>query len=114
MMNSVDPPPMSTTSCRVLRVGQGMGHAQVNQAGLFAAGDDFDRKAQCRFGLGQELGAILGHAQGIGGDGTHRARLEAAQALAESGPGRQCRATGKDRPGFLSALSPAARRLPAP
>jgi hypothetical protein len=71
MMNSVEPPPISTTSC-CLRVGQGVRDAQVDQPRLFASGDDFDREAQRGFGLHQELRRILRHAQGVGGHGPHR------------------------------------------
>ena len=54
-MHSVEPPPMSITSRsssarRRLRVG----NAEVDQAGLLAAGHDFDRMAERGFGRHQE------------------------------------------------------------
>ena len=64
---------------------QGMHHAGVNQACLFASGDDFDGEAQCGFGLRDEFGNVFCHAEGVGGDGAHLFCGKAAQAFAEFG-----------------------------
>ncbi|MCY1232082.1 hypothetical protein D9M72_445550 [compost metagenome] len=57
---------------------------EVDQPRLFAPGDHFDREAQRAFGLDQELGRVLGHAQRIGGDGAHLVGRELAQPVAEA------------------------------
>ena len=59
-------------------------HALVDQPGFFAPGDDVDREAQDAFGLRQELGAVAGLAQGLGGNCAHVVLLEAGQPLAEA------------------------------
>ena len=51
---------------------QAVGHAQIDQAGLFPASHDFDRKSQRDLRFGEKLAGVLGHAQGVGTDGTHR------------------------------------------
>ena len=66
-----------------------MGGAQVDQPRFFAAGDHFDREAQQRLGLGDEVGGVLGHAQGVGAHGAHLRRGEAAQAFAKAGQAGQ-------------------------
>ena len=63
MMNSVEPPPISTTSRLCPAVGRGVRGAEVDETGLFAAGDDFDGEPQGVFGEGQEFTGILGHPQ---------------------------------------------------
>ena len=83
MMTSVEPPPMSMTA-RLLGEGQGMDHAREDQAGFFAAGDDFDGEAQRGFGARQEIAGVAGDAEGVRGHRAHAVGVEAAQAFAEA------------------------------
>ena len=61
-----------------------MRHADVDQTRLFAPADDLDGKAENRLGTLDELGRILGHAQGIGRHGAYRAGREPTQTLGKS------------------------------
>ena len=58
--------------------------ADVDQARLFAAADDLDRKAQRLLGQRQEIGGILGDAQRIGRYHAYRRRRKTAQAFTET------------------------------
>ena len=82
-MNSVEPPPMSTTRRLLLRGRQRMRDAEVDEARFLAAGDDLDREAERLARLAQECRRVLGHPQRIGADRAHRVPRQAAQALAE-------------------------------
>jgi hypothetical protein len=68
---SVERPPMSTTRRRS-RAGLQPGHAGIDQAGLLAARDHLDRKAQRGLRAQQEGVAVARLAQGLRG---HRAHL---------------------------------------
>ena len=68
---------------------QGVRGTEVNQAGLFTPGDDFDRKSQRLLRLRQKRRDILGHTQGIGSNGANGSTVESAQALAEATQGGQ-------------------------
>ena len=68
----------------LVRIGQGVRNAHVDQPRLFASGDDFDREAQRGFRLHQEVRRVLGHAQGVGGHGPHRFERIVANALVEA------------------------------
>ena len=68
-----------------IAVGQQVRNAQVNQAGFFATGDHFDRKAQNLAGLSEEYVTVSGFTQGLGGHGTHMRRAESGNALAKPG-----------------------------
>jgi cytochrome P450 len=48
-----------------------VGHALVNQAGFFGAGNDFDGKAQDVAAAFQKLFTVFGFTQGLGGYGAH-------------------------------------------
>ena len=67
-----------------LGFGAHVGHTEVDQAGLLAPGDDLDRMTQGLGGVGEELLAVVRHAQGVGADRAHRAARHAAQTLAEA------------------------------
>ena len=60
-----------------------MDHAREDQAGFFAAGDDFDGEAQ-RLRRGQEIAGVAGDAEGVRGHRAHAVGVEAAQAFAEA------------------------------
>ena len=62
-----------------------MDDAGVDEAGFFAAGDDFDGKAEGGFGFGDERFDVFGDAEGVGGDGADLFGGEAAQSFAEFG-----------------------------
>ena len=47
-------------------IGQSVSNAHVNQARLLPTGNNLDRKAEGGLGLHQEVGRVLGHAQGVG------------------------------------------------
>ena len=51
-------------------------HAQMNQAGFFLAGDDFDIGTQRGGGAGNELVLVAGIPDGRGGDGAHGFHLQ--------------------------------------
>ena len=61
-----------------------MDHARKDQAGFFAAGDDFDGEAQRGFGARQEIAGVAGDAEGVRGHRAHAVGVEAAQAFAEA------------------------------
>ena len=61
-----------------------MGHADVDQPGLFASGDDFDREPQGNFGGVEKAGCILGLAQRAGSDAANRSFREALETLAKA------------------------------
>ena len=65
-----------------------MRHALVDQPGLFLAGDHFDGEAQDGLGPRQELVAVAGLAQGLGGHGPHLLLAEPVQPLGEAGQAR--------------------------
>ncbi|MNN20474.1 hypothetical protein D3C81_1337550 [compost metagenome] len=54
-------------------VGQGMGHAKVNQAGFFTTGDDFHRVAKDGFGAADEFATVARLAQGVGANDAYGA-----------------------------------------
>ncbi len=66
------------------RLAHAVGHAAVDQARFLHAGNDLDLVAQRALGRGDESGALLHLAQGIGADHTHPLRRDAVQALAEA------------------------------
>ena len=68
----------------VRRRRQRMRGADVDQTRLFAPADDLDGKAENRLGTLDELGGILGYAQGIGRHGAYRAGREPTQTLGKS------------------------------
>jgi hypothetical protein len=71
---------------QLLRLGRlRMGHAQVDQARFFAAGDHFDGVAERGFGGHQERLRRGQLAHGIGRHRAHALRRDVADALAESG-----------------------------
>jgi hypothetical protein len=76
---------------------QGLRGAEIYQAGLLDAGNDFDRKSEGLLRFGDELARILRLAQRIGTDDPKRARQPSARSLA----------SGVNRP---LASSPAASR----
>ena len=55
---------------------QGVGCAEVDQAGFLATGNHLDRKAQRVLGALQKGGRIAGDPEGVGGHRTHGVRLE--------------------------------------
>jgi hypothetical protein len=74
----VDHQPLSRAHRQTVR------HAQVDEAGLFAAGDHLDRVAERRLGGPQEDAAVAHLPQGVGADRAHRVVRQGAQALAEA------------------------------
>jgi hypothetical protein len=94
MMNSVEPPPISTTSRLPWQAGASRG-AQVDQSRLFPAGNDFDGEPKRRLGLDQELRGILGHAQRICRHGAYLVGREVAQAVTEASQGLDTAAAGR-------------------
>ena len=71
-----------------------MGHAAVNQARLFAAGNDFDRLPECGTGAQQEGVAVFRLAQGLCGHGAHLGRRQALQALRKAAQAGQAALAG--------------------
>nr|AMK59572.1 conserved hypothetical protein [uncultured bacterium UPO75] len=65
-------------------VRHAVGDAQINEPRLLDAGDDFDGMPQRALGIEQKTRAIGGPAQRVGARRAHRARRQAAQALAET------------------------------
>ncbi|MCY1355898.1 hypothetical protein D9M69_423360 [compost metagenome] len=65
-------------------VRQGVGNTQVDQARFLAAGDDLHRVAEDFFGAVDELGAVVGFAQGVGADDAHGAFRQAGDHLGEA------------------------------
>ena len=66
--------------------------AGVDQAGLFAPGDDLDRMPQHALRAREEGVAVARLAQRLRGHGTHLLRRTALQALARTAPGTPARA----------------------
>jgi hypothetical protein len=75
---------MSTTRRRSSVTGKLCADADVNQPRFLAPGNDFNRKAQRGFRFFQERVCIFRHAQRIGAEGAHVARLKTAQTLTET------------------------------
>src|SRR5690606_18452712 len=73
----------------VVRGGQVLDHAQVDQPGFFLAGNDFDRETQGLFRRGQDLGRVASHPEGIGGHGADVGGRKPAQPFAKAPQGRQ-------------------------
>ena len=69
--------------------GQRIGHAHVDQASLFLAGDDFDRVADGLLGQRQEDGAIARHAHGRRGHHAHGIEFETGEDGAKALQARQ-------------------------
>ena len=67
-----------------LRIGQRVGHADIDQTRFFTARDDLDRKTQRGLGANQKLRRILGHTQGVGSHRPHLVRIEPGQSLAKA------------------------------
>ncbi|MNI62502.1 hypothetical protein D3C73_1178280 [compost metagenome] len=65
-------------------VGQGVGHAQVDQARFFAAGDHFHGVAEDRFGTLDEFVTVARLAQGVGANDTHGPRWHAVDQLGKA------------------------------
>lgn len=86
-----------------------MDHARKDQAGFFAAGDDFDGEAQRGFGARQEIAGVAGDAEGVRGHRAHAVGVEAAQAFAEAFQHRDGAFDGLVAKA-LSVSSPAASR----
>jgi len=63
---------------------QGMADAEIDQARLFAPGDHLHGVAQCRLRPGDEVGGVVGPAQGVGGHHPHVLRREVAQPLTQA------------------------------
>ena len=89
MMNSVEPPADVDDQTLVGRHRQRMRGADVDQASLFAAGDDLDRKAKRFFSQRQKFRCILGHAQRVGCNHAHSPAVEPAKAFAKTPQGVQ-------------------------
>ena len=66
------------------RVGQGVGDAQIDEAGLFAARDDLYRMAEDLLRADDEFVAVAGFAQGVGAHDAHRAQGQAVDQLGEA------------------------------
>ena len=69
---------------RVAVVLQGVGHAEVDEAGFLPAADDLDAVAEGLLGAPDEAAAVARLAQCVGADDADVARREFAQALAET------------------------------
>ena len=67
----------------LVRLRQQVGHALIDQARFFPAGNHVNRKAQDGVGPGQESVAVARLAQGLGGDGANLGLRQAGQAFAE-------------------------------
>lgn len=65
-------------------VGQGVRHAEVDQARLFTAGDDLHRVAEDGFGTLDEFVAVARFTQGVGADDAHRACRHAVDQLGKT------------------------------
>ena len=75
-------------SARLAR--HGVRDAQVNEARLFHAGDDFNRVPESGARAFEEGLLAVRHAQRIGADDAHAAGAHVAQALAEALQAREC------------------------
>ena len=64
---------------------QRAGHAAIDQAGFFFAGNDLNRKAQQLAAAFHKLLSIDGFAQGLGGHGTHLRGFKTRQAFTKAG-----------------------------
>src|SRR5690606_34082596 len=64
-------------------IGQGVGHAEVDQAGLLAAGDDVHPVADDLLCPAQEVGPVAGNPQGTGRDDAHGAGRQTIDHLGE-------------------------------
>ena len=87
--------------------GQHMRNPEVDESRLLVAADHVDAKTQRRLGLRMERRGIGRDAEGVGGDGAHRRRMQAGQAFAEAGEAGQCRGAG-DRGQPAAAVHPGA------
>jgi hypothetical protein len=67
-----------------MRIGQGVGYTNIDQASFLAARDDLDRYPQHTLGLGEETARILCHAQRIGRNGPHGIARKTAQTFVEA------------------------------
>jgi len=65
-------------------IRQGMGHAEVDQARLFTAGNDLYGIADNRLGTAAKLPAIAGNTQGIGAHHPHITGIQHIQRLAKT------------------------------
>ena len=79
-----------------------VGDAEVDQARLLAAGDDFDRMAQRALGRHQERLRFPEPAHGVGGDRAHALRRDVAHALAEACQTLECALTHFGRQAALA------------
>ena len=86
---------------RVERARQLVGHPEIDQARFLVPADDVDGKAERTLGLRQKLARVLGHAEGIGGHGAHRRRVQPGEPLAET---RQALQRGLHRRGANASL----------
>ena len=73
----------------VIRRGQTVGNANVDQPCLFTTGDDFDRIAENGFGFLHKRIGVFRHSQGIGADHAHRILWQPAQAFGEQAKCRE-------------------------
>ena len=64
-------------SAAMLRRGQAVGYAEVDEARLLATEDDLDGESQSLARFGEELRCILRHAKRVRSDRAHGIRLEA-------------------------------------
>ena len=85
MMNSVEPPPMSTTRRGSSDGRQHVRDAVVDEPRLLVPADDVDREAQRALGLRQKLGGVGRDAKRVGRHRAHRRRVQRRDALAEAG-----------------------------
>ena len=67
-----------------VHVGEGVRHAEIDQARLLDAGHHFDRVPEQRFGAADEQVAVARHAQRVGADDAHRALRQAVNQLGET------------------------------
>ncbi len=74
--------------------GLGVGHAEIDQAGLLAAGNHLDGVVQYLFGAFQEGLGVLGHAQRIGADHAQVGGIDTVQVPCEAGQAGQCARLG--------------------
>ena len=67
-----------------------MRHTAIDQSRVLIPGDDFYRKSKDVFGLRNEVGGILSHAQRVGADRAHCFAWQATQALGKTPQCYQC------------------------
>ncbi|MNI19592.1 hypothetical protein D3C73_730320 [compost metagenome] len=65
-------------------VGEGVGHAEIDQARFFTTGNDFHRVAENFFGATDEFGTVAGFTQGVGAHDSHGAGGHTADQLGEA------------------------------